>query len=241
MLRCDHSVCVMPLSALSATAPGLARVVLLEPGASLHVPASRAMDVLGVVLSGTVDVRGEGRDVAESASEWTAFLQRNGAVVLQALRDVGPALVVVVVAEDPAPEALSEPGESTLTLRDLRQTSPQSWASGAFVARTVFDATDSPRASLTLLSVGARTAMPTHVHAESTELLVPILADGMLHVASSSEPTMGAGNVVRAGQAQRVAAGQAHGWIAGGTLPFVAVQSYVPAGPERSYGRLAER
>lgn len=90
-----------------------------------------------------------------------------------------------------------------------------------------------PRASLSLLVGSKTTAVPTHAHPQSDEILAAIDASGTLHL--GDEGPVREARQIRSGSITLVPKGMPHAWQPDGTSPLIAVQLYTPAGPEQRF------
>ena len=100
---------------------------------------------------------------------------------------------------------------------------------------------DGQKASLGVL-LGSKDAPVTqHKHDGSWEILVALRAEGTARRAESAAASETAKVSVSDGTVVAIPKGALHAWEPGGTKPLVAVQLYVPPGPEQRFKELSEK
>ena len=245
--RCAQGACsvtTLPLPQDSQrVAPAAASLHVIARGARLEITRRDDWSALGVVVAGSGTIASVAPRSAPPAAieRWTAFRAHSGSIALTALADQDLAVAIVLVGR-PAHRVTAGPA---YLLRSIAAEPDLAWAGGAFRACIAFDASSSPEASLELLMGAPDAPVPEHNHPMSWEVLLPLQADGQLGVPAqfmsgspgwTVEPFTA---TVRAGLAQHVAIAVRHSWTPNGTVPLIAVQSYVPLGPEQRFRALA--
>jgi len=216
--------------------------------ATLALQRDRELDYFGVVVAGTarLDAPGEKADVLPA---WTAFRIPGGGASIVALS--GGTRVVFAVATGGAPlvEAKSAferdaaalawtTRSAPITVVDVASVPDLSWANGAAHARVAIDAADA-RASLGVLLMSPDMQVAQHQHESSWEILGALRADGTMRRGQAKASKELASSEVKDGVMVAVPSGVEHAFVPGGTRPLVAVQLYVPPGPEQRFRKLA--
>lgn len=106
-----------------------------------------------------------------------------------------------------------------------------------------FSKDKSPRVYVGTITLGPEQQVPAHEHKDAWEILVPIQASGVFEypgdgLAADKGPfpkTLAA----RPGSIVMMPAGAKHAWKPDGTSPLIAIQLFVPPGPEERYATLA--
>ncbi len=225
---------------------------LPDKASSLTFPRHSGVDLYGVVLSGKVRVKLlEASATGFDLTRWKAFRAPGAGVAVVAVD--GPARLLLAVAGDGAPIAEtaaqlkdrkgmkkvawhSRPG--SLETADLASSQDLTWMGGAMHARIGFE---KGRASFGILFGSKDAGVAQHLHDTSWEILAPLTAAGTAKRASSpgtavtdmTELEMTDGMVVA------MPKGTLHAWQPGGKKPLLAVQMYVPPGPEQRFKKLA--
>jgi hypothetical protein len=180
---------------------------------------------------------------------WGAFRAPGAGVAVVASE--GPARVVLAIAGEGVPIAetaallkdrktLKKVAWNTrpaaIETVDLNTVSDLSWGKGAMHARIGFEG---GRASFGILLASKDAPVAPHVHETSWEILAPLWAEGTAKRAFAagsqemSDIPMSDGTVVA------IAKGTLHAWVPGGKKPLLAVQMYLPPGPEQRFKKLA--
>lgn len=212
---------------------------LVKAGATLTIPRDAQVDLLGVVVRGEATVRAlESRDELPLAA-WGALRAAGAGVVLTA-RQPDTRLVLAVVTDGKAVSELGAPvawkapkaRPAPLETRDLAKSDDLAWAGGAMHARLGFE---KGRASLGLLLASRDAGVARHRHDDAWEVLVALRADGAFELDPDASRHLGGGMVAA------IPRGAPHAWKPAGTEPLVAVQLYVPPGPEQRFRALAKK
>jgi mannose-6-phosphate isomerase-like protein (cupin superfamily) len=216
----------------------------LGPGAIVSFARRADMDVLGVVLAGTIALAAdEAKGRTTELMPWHAFVAPGSGIALRA--HGGPAriaLVVVTVGEAPAGK-LAAAKPSAWTARpapvasiDLAAAPDLAWGKGAYHARIAFAADASPRASLGILRMSADGAVAPHVHDNEWEHMAILQGEGdFIQGEGEAERTLHASD----GVTFSVPPGTRHQWRSAGSRAFVGIQVYTPPGPEQRFKKLA--
>ena len=122
---------------------------------------------------------------------------------------------------------------------NLAEAKDLAWGGGALHARIGFEGSGQ-RASLGVLMVSKDAPVAQHRHDTSWEILVALRAEGTLKRADSAESTELAPVDVSDGMVVAIPKNTLHGWQPSGTKALVALQLYLPPGPEQRFKKLAE-
>jgi hypothetical protein len=241
---------VPPLSGIDEKSPAIAWSHQIAADNAVTFPRHSGLDVYGVVLKGTVKVRGAEAQKGSAAKEWTAFHAPGGGVSIAA--SGGPARVMFAVVS--GGEAAAEAGgrlakdaaklswkerPAPIELVDLGVAKDLSWAGGSMHARIGFEG-DKQRASLGVLIASKDASVAQHQHDTSWEVLAALRAGGTMKRAAQPGGTALTPSAIADGAVVLMPKGVAHAWVPGNTKPLVAIQLYVPPGPEQRFKKLAE-
>jgi mannose-6-phosphate isomerase-like protein (cupin superfamily) len=225
----------------SLPAPVVAWQHKIGPKATLLFPLASDVSVLGVVLKGSVSLTAIEGGNAKVLAPWGSFVAPSAGLKLQAL-DSEASVVLAVVTNPasfvrPATASQAKPippkkREAPLAVEDLRTCRDLSWAGGAAHARLGFEADRSLRASLGILLMSSDMPMSEHAHASGWEVSITLRAKGMLML-PGRQVSVGPGMTVVVPNATT------HSWLPGGSEPFLAIQLYLPPGPEQRFKALA--
>jgi mannose-6-phosphate isomerase-like protein (cupin superfamily) len=259
-VTCDQTECAVPgLYPPSPAIDGKAPAVLWShdlggassPGAAVSFPRHAGVDLFGVVLRGRVQVKDtDAAAAAMTIAPWGAFrapgagvrvMADTSARVVFAVVSGGEAIADVVVKLRGKDRAKLEwqTRPSPIEAVDLARTADLSWAGGAMHARIGFEG-DKQRASLGLLIASKDTPVAQHQHDTSWELLAVLRGAGTAKRASGPGSTELASLPVSDGAVVMMPKGVQHAWTPDGTKPLIAIQMYVPPGPEQRFRKLAE-
>ena len=217
---------------------------LAAAGAAVRFPRHGSVDVYGVVLKGSVTVRGDEGGAPLAAQRWTAFRAPGGGATVATAEAGARVMLAVVSGGEPLRDALATPAAKAawkarpapLAVVDLTASMDLSWGGGAMHARLGFQGSGQ-RASLGLLMASADAPVARHRHDDAWEILVALRASGSAARAASG----GALETSRLEDGGVVAMprGIDHAWTPDGKRPLVALQLYVPPGPEQRFKKLA--
>lgn len=254
---CNDRECLVPgLYPAGAAADGGAPAAiwshdLPEKGFSLTFPRHSGVDLYGVVLRGKVRVKPlEPGAKSTDLGQWGAFRAPGAGVAV--LAEDGAARLVLAVAGEGAPIAetaalLKErktlkqvswrTRPSPIESRDMTAVPDLAWGKGAMHARIGFE---SGRASFGILLASKDAPVAAHVHDASWEILAPLWADGTARVASQPGSQEMSDIPMSDGTVAAIPKGALHAWVPGKKKPLLAVQMYLPPGPEQRFKKLAE-
>ncbi len=216
----------------------------VKDGSTVVFPRHSQLTVQGVVVAGGVLASADEGGPAQKLDAWGAFRAEGAGVKLKA--EGGDAKIVVVVSTTAASLGeslelgkkqgfkvrwLKRPGGSALQTKKLGDVEPWSWMGGAARARVAFGGDAAKSASLSVLMMSGDSKVPEHDHPESWEHIGNLGGSGNLVVAGTPH-AVGPGAVIGIPKADK------HSFTPSGKT-VVAVQVYVPSGPEQRYEKLA--
>ncbi|MBL9028581.1 MAG: hypothetical protein JNL21_40695 [Myxococcales bacterium] len=240
-----RSTCRIPPSELRGTEH--VRLFRFEGKATATIPGGQ-LDAFLLVLEGGATLqtasgttRLETWRVARLVGQSAQVEGDDNAVILVALATDAPDLKDATRAA--APSASPE----TPSVVDLRSVPELVWAGGKSGARIAFE---SGRSSFGLIMMASEGEVPEHEHEGSVEALFGLSGAKWLYVAPKpNEPVdmlaqvqgilVDPGAFARAPRGHRHLGARFHGDA--GKAPFIAVQMYVPPGPEQRFRALAEK
>lgn len=223
----------------------------LKADVTLEFPRVKSMGLLGVVLDGVVTVSASEGGKLAAMKTWGAFVapgvglklttqSEGSAVLLVAYGLVGGVSEQVEAVRKSDKAVYWEQRPGTFVVDDLERTKPHTWAGGAAHAWLGFEADRSPNAYLGALLLGADVPVAEHDHDATWEVLVPIRAKGALVLSGDSLPNGVAPRIdVRPGEVILMPANVRHRFEPGGQEPLLAIQLFVPPGPEQRFKKLA--
>lgn len=226
-------------------------VQVIRPGATLIQPRRTAVDLLGVVLAGTAQLRKTEAPAAapERATPWTAFVLPEGGAHLRADGNAPVAIFLTVATANASSIGDVVTGSAPRSrggyvLRPFDSVEDLAWGHGAMHARIGFEAAQSPHASLGVLIASDNAPVAEHAHPGTWEMLTALSASGRLHIPAQqvegvSDAMAARERTVTGGTIAYVPAGVRHGWEPDGTHPLIAIQVYSPPGPEQRFRALA--
>lgn len=254
---CSEKECIVPglyppSPAIDGRAPAAAwSHDLAAEGSELSFPKHSGVDLYGVVLKGSVKVRGvEPKAKVMEAKPWVAFRapgagvsvaagEAGTRVVLAAVSGGEPIAEVVVQLRGKDPKRLAwKTRPSPVETINLAAATDLAWGGGAMHARIGFEGA-AQRASLGILLASKDAPVPQHKHDTSWEILIALRAGGTLKRAERADATDIAQVSVEDGSVAAIAKGALHTWEPAGVKPLVALQMYVPPGPEQRFKALA--
>jgi mannose-6-phosphate isomerase-like protein (cupin superfamily) len=202
------------------------------------------MDVLGVVLSGSITLLGdESKSSGTELAPWHAFVAPGSGVALRAKGGAARFVLVAVTTTEGLAAKVAPSKTNAWTSRpapiassDLASATDLSWGKGAYHARIGFAADASPRASLGILKMSADGVVAPHVHEKEWEHMAILQGEGdFIQGAGDGESTIHGtdGGLFAVPPATR------HQWKPAGTRGFLGIQIYTPPGPEQRFKKLA--
>ncbi len=220
----------------------------------LDFPRAKGFGLLGVVLHGVVSVvPAEGGKLAALQS-WGAFVAPGVGVALAADKAGADVLLVAYADEGSLGDKVADlraheknyfwgKRAAPLVVTDLQRQPDLAWAHGEAHARMAFTREQSPRAYLGTMILGPNLPVAAHEHKDSWEILLPLQASGALEFSgaglSQERGPFPKDVPVRPGTVVMAPAGAQHAWKPDETGPLVAIQLFVPPGPEERYTKLA--
>jgi mannose-6-phosphate isomerase-like protein (cupin superfamily) len=221
-------------------------------GAAVTFPKHAGVDLLGVVLKGGVSLKGvEAKEVGPSATPWVAFRAPGAGVsvsasapntrVIFALVSQGAPIadVVVELRGKDAKRLAWKDRPAPIQTVDLGAAKDLAWGSGAMHMRIGFEG-DAQKASLGVLMASKDAPVAQHRHDMSWEILIALRAEGTARRAETAAATETAPIHMTDGMVVAVPKGALHAWEPAGSKPLVAIQLYLPPGPEQRFKALAE-
>ncbi len=221
-----------------------------QAAASLSLPSDVEVDYYGVVVKGSVLLEDKPGTRGQLVPTWTAFhvpaggfflvANEAGARVALAVSTGGPPLreaAAKLAGKDGKKLAFTTRPAAVSTV-DLLKSQDLAWGGGAMHARIAYDAPDG-RAAFELLIASEDAPVAEHQHDTSWEILGAMRADGTLKRASGPGAPVQAEIPVTDGVVSAIPTGTRHAWVPGGRKPLIAVQLYVPPGPEQRFKALA--
>lgn len=223
---------------------------LPDKASSLTFPRHSGVDLYGAVLSGKVRVKPlEMSSKGNDLGRWGAFRAPGAGVAVAAVD--GPARLVLAVVGDGAPIAqtaamLKDPKgykkvawstrPAEIETVNLATAQDLAWAKGTSHARIGFE---KGRASFGILFASKDAAVPQHQHDTSWEILAPLTADGTARRAGSTGSADLTEIPITDGMVVAMPKATQHAWVPGGKKALLAIQLYVPPGPEQRFKKLA--
>lgn len=257
-----HEVCAQKECAIAGLYPPLVSIDGKAPAAlwshdlgaentSLVFPKHRGVDLYGVVLKGKAAIMGAERGAArKDAVPWTAFRAPGAGVSVVAAAPNTRIVFALVGDGEPIAETVvklrGKDGKklawnerpSPVALSDLKASSDLAWGGGAMHARIGFEG-EGQRASLGLLMASKDAPVPEHRHDTSWEFLAVLSVDGTLKRADSAASTETKAIPLTDGQVVMIPKAHLHAFQPGNTKNLVAIQLYLPPGPEQRFKKLA--
>jgi mannose-6-phosphate isomerase-like protein (cupin superfamily) len=228
-------------SQIDPTLPFFAWVQVLPPRVVLTFPKHAGLDLYIVLFDGEVSIKGE--DIAGKQKRlwrWNAARVPGLGAMVECKEPTRA--IFVLVANTPGgtlgqAAAQQKVGwtkrPAPVTSVELDQQPDLAWGGGAFHARLGFQ---DGSASLESLVASKSAPVPQHAHEHEWEILAVLSGDGTLArtVGGREDDTP-----IGAGTFASIAPGVPHAYRPAGTSPLVAVQLYLPPGPEQRFKMLA--
>jgi len=214
---------------------------------SLTFPTEPQLDLYGILFRGEAKLSGimPGETGAHHLRPYQAFRAPGAAVKIEAVQppaSTSPVRIVFALVTDgqPVKAVLAKPSAAApaqrpeaIALRDLQASPDLAWGDGAFHARLGFE---SGRASFGLLLASPTGGVPAHDHSESWEVLGLIRTGGVFKrgpEGATTDVQLTDGALVAVEPKLR------HTFEPSGRREMLAVQLYVPPGPEQRFKQLA--
>ena len=217
----------------------------LAPGSTLVIPRHQELEVLGVVLAGTLWASTEEADYTIKLGVWDAFRMPGAGCLLRAGASRTKALLAVVTDKPSLSESLERGRTRGFEVRWKKRPAPPEsavltsatdlgWGGGAFHARIGFggEGAQARRASLEALLMAAGSSIPEHDH-PSWEHIALLTGSGRFKLGAAEYP-------VKPGSIFHIPIGVRHAFTGDPGSEVLAVQLYSPSGPEQRFVKLAK-
>jgi mannose-6-phosphate isomerase-like protein (cupin superfamily) len=232
-------------SQIDPALPFFAWEQVLPPRVVLTFPKHVGLDLYVVVFDGEVSIKGE--DIAGKQKRlwrWNAARVPGLGAMIECKEPTRA--ILVLVANTPG-GSLGQVGQAAaqgqkvgwtkrpapVTSVEIDQQPDLTWGGGAYHARLGFE---DGSASLGSLVASKNAPVAQHVHDREWEILAILSGDGtLLRTVSGREDD----TPIAAGTFAAIAPGVPHAYRPAGTSPLVAVQLYLPPGPEQRFKKLA--
>jgi mannose-6-phosphate isomerase-like protein (cupin superfamily) len=231
-------------SQVDQTLPFFAWEQVLPPHVVLTFAKNRGLDLYVLVFDGEVSIKGE--DIAGKQKRlwrWNAGRVPGLGAMVESKEPTRAILVLVANAPGRSLGQAAAQGQKVgwtkrpapVTSVEIDQQPDLAWGGGAYHARLGFEAGS---ASLGSLVASKSAAIAQHVHEHEWEILAILSGDGTLvrTVAGREDDTP-----IAAGTFASIAPGVPHAYRPAGSSPLVAVQIFLPPGPEQRFKSLAAR
>ena len=229
-------------SQVDPTLPFFAWEQVLPPRVVLTFPKHTGLDLYVLVFDGEVSIKGE--DIAGKQKRlwrWNAGRVPGLGAMVESKEPTRAILVLVANTPSSSLGQAAAQGQKVgwtkrpapVTLVEIDQQPDLAWGGGAYHARLGFEDGSASLGSL----VASKTApIAQHVHEHEWEILAILSGDGTLvrTVGGREDDTP-----IAAGTFASIAPGVPHAYRPAGSAPLVAVQVYLPPGPEQRFKRLA--
>ena len=229
-------------SQIDPTLPFFAWEQVLPPRVVLTFPKHAGLDLYVVLFDGEVSIKGE--DIAGKQKRlwrWNAARVPGLGAMVECKEPTRAIFVLVTNTPGSTLGQAAAPGlkvgwtkrPAPVTSVELDKQPDLAWGGGAYHARLGFE---DGSASLESLVASKSAAVPQHVHDHEWEILAILSGEGTLArtVGGREDDTP-----IAAGTLASIAPGVPHAYRPAGTSPLIAVQLYLPPGPEQRFKRLA--
>lgn len=229
-------------SQIDPSVPFFAWEQVLSPGVVMTFPKHVGLDLYIVLFDGEVSIKaGDIAGKQKRLWRWNAA-RVPGLGAMVECKEPTRAIFVLVSnkpgstlgqADAPAQKVGWTTRPSPVTSVELDKQPDLAWGGGAYHARVGFE---DGSASLGSLMASKSAPVPQNVHDHEWEILAVLSGDGTLArtVAGREDDT-----AIAAGTFASIAPGVPHAYRPAGTSPLVAVQLYLPPGPEQRFKKLA--
>jgi len=229
-------------SQIDPTLPFFAWEQVLPPRVVLTFPKNKGLDLYVLVFDGEVSIKGE--DIAGKQKRlwrWNAGRVPGLGAMIECKEPTRA--ILVLVANTPGSSLGQAAGQgqkvgwtkrpAPVTSVEIDQQPDLAWGGGAYHARLGFE---DGSASLGSLMASKSAPLAQQVHEHEWEILAILSGDGTLvrTVGGREDDTP-----IAAGTFASIAPGVPHAYRPAGSSPLVAVQLYLPPGPEQRFKRLA--
>jgi mannose-6-phosphate isomerase-like protein (cupin superfamily) len=229
-------------SQIDPTLPFFAWEQVLPPGVVLTFPKHAGLDLYVVLFDGEVSIKGEAIEGKQKRLwRWNAARVPGLGAMVECKEPTRAIFVLVTNTPGTTLGQAAAAGQKVgWTTRPAPVTSVEidkqpdlAWAGGAYHARLGFQ---DGSASLGSLMASKNAPVPRNVHDHEWEIVAILSGDGTLlrTVDGREDPTP-----ISAGTFASIAPGVPHAFRPAGTSPLVAVQLFLPPGPEQQFKRFA--
>lgn len=208
--------------------PVLMWTMSLPAGERAQLDAKAGLTLYGVVTAGASTADGK------ALPTWTGF-RTTGGLILKATADAH--LVLAWVSDGKPITPLLQAGQAEdlgdrpqVETVDFSSQRDLAFANGSSHVRIGFE--DGP-ASLQVMLTSADAPVPIHTHEKAWEVIGLLTARGVFRQGPALRTTDGAASL-------HIPPSVTHGWAPKGDTPLLAVQLYVPPGPEQRFKTLAK-
>jgi mannose-6-phosphate isomerase-like protein (cupin superfamily) len=229
-------------SQIDPTLPFFAWEQVLPPHVVLTFPKQRGLDLYVLVFDGEVSIKGE--DIAGKQKRlwrWNAARVPGLGAMVECKE---PTRAIFVLVTNTPGTTLGQAGASgqkvdwstrpaPVVSVELDKQPDLAWGGGAYHARLGFE---DGSASLGTLMASKNAPIPQNVHDREWEILAVLSGEGTLVRTPAGGET---DTPIAAGTFAAIAPGVPHAYRPAGTSPFVAVQLFLPPGPEQRFKTLA--
>jgi quercetin dioxygenase-like cupin family protein len=211
----------------------------LRAASLLAFPRHAELDVVALVLSGSVAVRGDEGGDPKTMGAWSVMRAPGAGVVLTTSGEDATLILAVASGAGSLIDALGRAKKTPakigwtkralpLETRELGKAELLGWGKGRFAARIAFGGDQPERIGVSLLMAAPGAAIPEHDHASSWEHLAILQGAGETALGETRRPVT-AGDVLHVPKALR------HSLGVGKDSRLVALQIYAPSGPEQRF------
>jgi len=229
-------------SQIDAAVPFFAWEQVMSPRVVLTFPKHVGLDLYVVLFDGEVSIKAD--DIAGKQKRlwrWNAARVPGLGAMIECKEPTRAIFVLVAntpgstmgQAAAPAQKVGWTKRPAPVTSVEIDKQPDQAWGGGAYHARLGFE---DGSASLGSLMASKSAAVPQNVHDHEWEVLAILSGDGTLvRTVGGKEDDV----PIAAGTFASIAPGVPHAYRPAGTSPLVAVQLFLPPGPEQRFKKLA--
>jgi len=229
-------------SQIDPTVPFFAWEQVLAPGVVLTFPKHVGLDLYVVLFDGEVSIKaGDIAGKQKRLWRWSAARVPGLGATVECKEPTRAIFVLVARTPGSTLDQAGAPGQKVgwaqrpapVTSVEIDRQPDLAWGGGAYHAHLGFE---DGSASLGSLMASKSAAVPQSVHEHEWEILAILSGDGTLvrTVGGREDDT-----TIAAGTFASIAPGVPHAYRPAGTSPLVAVQLFLPPGPEQRFKKLA--
>ena len=229
-------------SQIDPAVPFFAWEQVLSPGVVLTFPKHVGLDLYVLLFDGEVSIKAD--DIAGKQKRlwrWNAARVPGLGAMIECKEPTRAIFVLVANTPGSTMGQAGAPGQKVgwtkraapVTSVEIDKQPDLAWGGGAYHARVGFE---DGSASLGSLMASKSAPVPQNVHEHEWEILAILSGDGTLArtVGGREDDTP-----IAAGTFASIAPGVPHAYRPAGTSPLIAVQLYLPPGPEQRFKKLA--